>query len=122
MWNETCFANLTTYLKRKEVRALGKPAIVVKGCDERALVVLEKESQVERAEMHVIGMACQGMGQPKCAACDTRLPRFADETIAGGRRAGAGADRRPLCGARRAACRSPPKSGWRFGPRSSTAA
>ena len=82
MWNESCFANLTAYLKRKEVRALGKPAIVVKGCDERALVVLEKESQVERAEIYTIGMACQGMGQPKCAACDTHLPRFADETIA----------------------------------------
>jgi coenzyme F420-reducing hydrogenase delta subunit len=82
LWNETCFANLTTYLKRKEVRALGKPAIVVKGCDERALVVLEKESQVERAEIYTIGMACQGLGQPKCAACDTHQPGFADETIA----------------------------------------
>jgi coenzyme F420-reducing hydrogenase delta subunit len=81
VWNQTCFANLTTYLKRKEVRALGKPAIVLKGCDERALVVLEKESQVDRAEMHTIGMACAGMGQPKCAVCDTRQTRFADETI-----------------------------------------
>jgi coenzyme F420-reducing hydrogenase delta subunit/ferredoxin len=82
MWNESCFANLTTYLKRKEVRALGKPAIVVKGCDERALIVLEKESQIERANICTIGMACQGMGQPKCAACDTHQPRYADETIA----------------------------------------
>jgi ferredoxin len=82
VWNETCAANLTTYLKRKEVRALGKPAVVVKGCDERALVALEKESQVERAGIYAIGMACQGMGQPKCAACDTHQPRFADETIA----------------------------------------
>ena len=84
VWNETCFANLTTYLKRKEVQALGKPAIVLKGCDERALVVLEKESQVDRAEVHTIGMACNGMSQPKCEACDTRQTRFADETIAGG--------------------------------------
>jgi coenzyme F420-reducing hydrogenase delta subunit/ferredoxin len=82
VWNETCFANLTTYLKRQEVRALGKPAIVLKGCDERGLVVLEKESQVERAQVYTIGMPCPGMGQPKCAACDTREARFADETIA----------------------------------------
>ena len=61
VWNEQCLANLTVYLKRKEIRALGRPAIVVKGCDERALVVLEKESQIDRKEMHVIGMACQGM-------------------------------------------------------------
>ena len=83
VWNQTCFANLTTYLKRPEVRALGKPAIVLKGCDERGFVVLEKESQVERAQVYTIGMACQGMGQPKCAACDTRQTRFADEVIAG---------------------------------------
>jgi coenzyme F420-reducing hydrogenase delta subunit/ferredoxin len=82
VWNETCFANLTGYLKRKEVGALGKPAVVVKGCDERALVVLEKESQVGRAAVYTIGMACAGMGQPKCAACDTHEPRFANETIA----------------------------------------
>jgi ferredoxin len=82
VWNGTCLANLATYLKRKEVRALGKAALVLKGCDERALVMLEKESQVERAEIHTIGMACPGMGQPKCAACDTRQPRYADETIA----------------------------------------
>jgi coenzyme F420-reducing hydrogenase delta subunit/ferredoxin len=82
VWNATCFANLTAYLTRKEVRALGKPAIVVKGCDERALVVLEKEAQVERAQIHAIGVACPGMDQPKCAACDTRQTRFADETVA----------------------------------------
>ena len=81
VWNNQCLANLTVYLKRKEIRALGRPAIVVKGCDERALVVLEKESQIDRKEMHVIGMACKGMGQEKCAACDVHVPRFADEVI-----------------------------------------
>ncbi|MGA2259027.1 MAG: hypothetical protein ABSG53_30520, partial [Thermoguttaceae bacterium] len=38
VWNEHCQANLTVYLKRPEIRALGRPAIVVKGCDQRALV------------------------------------------------------------------------------------
>ena len=81
VWNDHCLANLTVYLKRKEIRALGRPAIVVKACDERALVVLEKESQIDRKEMHVIGMACQGMGQEKCETCDVRVPRFADEVM-----------------------------------------
>jgi coenzyme F420-reducing hydrogenase delta subunit/ferredoxin len=81
VWNEHCLANLTVYLKRKEIRALGRPAIVVKGCDERALVVLEKESQIDRKGMHVIGMACQGMGEAKCETCDVHLPRFADEVM-----------------------------------------
>ncbi|HWQ55707.1 MAG TPA: 4Fe-4S dicluster domain-containing protein, partial [Bryobacteraceae bacterium] len=81
VWNTGCTGNLTAYLKRKEVRALGKAAVVVKGCDERALVVLEKESQVERAGLHVIGMACDGMGEPKCETCDVHQPRFADQVI-----------------------------------------
>jgi coenzyme F420-reducing hydrogenase delta subunit/ferredoxin len=81
VWNDECLANLTVYLKRKEIRALGRPAIVVKGCDERALVVLEKESQLERKDIHVIGMACQGLGEPKCETCEVHLPRFADEVI-----------------------------------------
>jgi len=81
VWNDQCLANLTVYLKRKEIRALGRPAIVVKGCDERALVVLEKESQIDRKEMHVIGMACQGMSETKCETCDVHMLRFADEVI-----------------------------------------
>lgn len=80
-WNGDSLSNLAVYLKRKEVRALGKPAIVVKACDERALVVLEKESQIDRGQMHVIGMACEGMGQRKCETCQTRVPKFADEVI-----------------------------------------
>jgi len=80
-WNDRCLANLAVYLTRKEVKALGKAAIVVKGCDERALVVLEKESQIDRAALYVIGMACDGVGAPKCARCQLHLPRFADEVI-----------------------------------------
>jgi formate dehydrogenase (coenzyme F420) beta subunit len=63
VWNNRCFANLTTYLTRKEIKSLGRPAIVVKGCDERALVVLEKESQINRSEIVVIGMACGGVDE-----------------------------------------------------------
>jgi len=92
VWNANCLSNLAVYLKRKEVRELGTPAVVVKGCDERALLMLEKESQLEREGVHVIGMACGGMGRAKCAACDTPRPRFADETI-GGERAPRDGDR-----------------------------
>ena len=84
VWDDRCFNNLTAYLTRDEVKSLGKPAIVVKGCDERALVVLEQESQINRDEMYVIGVACEGVGAPqaaKCAACDVHMPRTADETL-----------------------------------------
>jgi len=81
VWNNRCVSNLTTYLKRKEIKALGKPAVVVKPCDEKSLVVLEKESQLDRKNIHVIGMACEGVGEPKCTFCTARTPRFADETL-----------------------------------------
>ena len=81
IWTAECHANLTAYLKRREIKRLGKAAVVVKGCDERGLVVLEKESQVDRQMLRVIGMACDGMGQPKCDACEVHQPRFADEVI-----------------------------------------
>jgi coenzyme F420-reducing hydrogenase delta subunit/ferredoxin len=81
VWNAGCQANLTTYLKRKEIKRLGIAAVVVKGCDERGLVILEKESQIDRQTLRVIGMACDGMGQPKCDTCEVHQPRFADEII-----------------------------------------
>ncbi|MDR3676668.1 MAG: hydrogenase iron-sulfur subunit [Acidobacteriota bacterium] len=81
VWNADCQANLTTYLKRKEIKRLGKAAVVVKGCDERGLVILEKESQIDRQTLRVIGMACDGMGQPKCDTCTVHQPRFADEIM-----------------------------------------
>lgn len=94
VWNERCLSNLATYLTRKEIRALGKVAIVVKGCDERALVVLEQESQIDREQMHVIGMACEGMNQPKCESCDVHMPRFADTVIGQAAETPAGVDGR----------------------------
>ena len=84
VWNDQCVANLTTYLTRKEIRALGKPAIIVKGCDARAIVVLQRESQIDRSAMVGIGMACNGVGEPrlaKCAACDAHVPAHVDITI-----------------------------------------
>ncbi len=81
VWNDRCHANLTVYLKRPEIRALGRPAIVVKGCDQKALVVLEKESQLDRSQVYVIGMACDGMGRPKCETCDVHEPRGVDVVV-----------------------------------------
>jgi len=81
VWNDRCHANLAVYLKRPEIRALGRSAIVVKGCDQRALVVLEKESQLDRRQVYVIGVACNGMGRPKCETCDVHEPRGADVVL-----------------------------------------
>jgi formate dehydrogenase (coenzyme F420) beta subunit len=57
MWDGFCDNALAAYLpKRKE-----KAAVVVKGCDSRAVVELIKENQVQRDQVILIGVPCRGM-------------------------------------------------------------
>jgi formate dehydrogenase subunit beta len=84
VFDHRCHQNLTVYLTRPQVRRLGKAAVVVKGCDEGSVVMLHKESQIDREQVHLIGMACSGTGdpiQPRCAACAVRRPRHCDVVI-----------------------------------------
>jgi len=57
IFDETCTFNLATYLNRAEVKALGKPAVVLKPVDARAAVVLRQESQFSADDVVLIGMA-----------------------------------------------------------------
>lgn len=83
-WNSACQQNLVTYLMRPDVRALGRPAVVVKACDERALVVLQRENQLREGDVYVIGVTCDDEHTPqlaKCGSCESRAPRFADSLL-----------------------------------------
>ena len=90
-----CQHNLSLFLSKakRDVLPKGKVAIVVKGCDLRALAGLIGESQLKREEVHVIGVACPGVSgavadpkQPltaetlarKCRACKVHLPDGVD--------------------------------------------
>jgi ferredoxin len=98
IWNDRCVQNLAVYLRRKEVRELGKAAIVVKGCDAKSLAVLEMENQLDRDSLFVIGMECGGvrvvqLDSPnkassetvtfaaKCLSCDVNQPPHCDFVI-----------------------------------------
>jgi len=98
LWNEHCSANLTVYLTRKEIKKLGIPAIVVKGCDAKTLAILESENQLDRENLVVIGVACsgikvQGILQEKCSVCDVQQPPHCDIVIGEVTSAGAQGDR-----------------------------
>lgn len=89
VWNEQCTANLTVYLIRKEVAKLGRAAIIVKGCDAKTLAVLETEKQLDRNNIVVLGMECNGVcaegsSTPlsKCAHCDVHSPPYCDVVFA----------------------------------------
>jgi coenzyme F420-reducing hydrogenase delta subunit/ferredoxin len=54
--------NLAAYLGRKEVRAMGRAAILTKPMDAGALVVLERESQIESGAVKTIPIGEPGKG------------------------------------------------------------
>jgi len=86
LWNDLCSDNLTVYLTRKEIKKLGKPGVVVKGCDAKTLAVLESENQIDRENVVVIGVTCSGVQvrgklQDKCHACDVGQPPHCDIVI-----------------------------------------
>lgn len=86
VWNSDCVHNLTTYLadelRPTKGKAAPKPvAVVVKPCDSRAVNVLVAEKQFERSQVHVIGVACQGVADAHCAECAERMPVVYDTLI-----------------------------------------
>jgi ferredoxin len=95
VFSPACRNNLSLYLTKakKDVRVTGKIAIVVKGCDLRALAGLMGESQLKRENIHIIGVACAGVNSTtpdtsgqlteasiarKCRECSVHLPENAD--------------------------------------------
>jgi formate dehydrogenase subunit beta len=98
VWNPLCVNNLTVYLTKKkpEIKSLGKPAIVAKGCDVRSILGLIKEFQLKREDVVIIGVACEGVVRDfkhyggglskeniaqKCLHCKVRTPTTYDYLI-----------------------------------------
>jgi len=57
IWNASCENNLAKYLRRREE----KVGIVAKGCDIRSIIGLIKEQQIDREQVFIIGVPCNGM-------------------------------------------------------------
>ena len=64
IWDEHCQANLVGYLKRPEVRKLGKAAVVVNVQAKRAINVLIAESQLEPGDVELIDMEPEAATDP----------------------------------------------------------
>jgi len=82
IFDSRCSYNLALYLKKAEIKAMGRIGIVVKGCDAKAINVLLLESQVSRENLVILGMVCEGIGDPvedKCANCGVNTPPVYDE-------------------------------------------
>ncbi len=100
VWNPDCRQNLTAYLPARlrpgqtggSAAGRTKPlpvAVIVKPCDSRAINVQLAENQYERAQVHVIGLTCEGLRDrqgnlcPRCTSCQETVPVVQDTLIAG---------------------------------------
>ncbi|HOC31806.1 MAG: Fe-S oxidoreductase [Armatimonadetes bacterium] len=97
IFDTRCVHNLATFLspRRSHVARLGKAAVVVKGCDARAVAMLLRESQIKREDIVLIGVRCGGVQKDpaskepltaatvadKCTGCDVREPHLADHVV-----------------------------------------
>lgn len=89
IFDQTCVHNLAKYLIDKK----DKPAaIVVKGCDSRAVNLLLSEKQIERDKVFVIGAVCPGVFewgwnrtdkklQGQCETCRAHTPVIYDYLV-----------------------------------------
>ncbi len=62
VWNVLAINNLATYLKRFRNEKIG---VLVKGCDSRSIVELLKLHQIQREQVHIIGVPCRGIVDSK---------------------------------------------------------
>jgi len=89
VFDDRCKNNLAVYLqkKRKEVRGMGRPAIVVKGCDARAVAGLIRDSQVHRDDVEMVAVHCPGVRgedgclDARCSVCDCTTPELYDHLL-----------------------------------------
>jgi len=98
VFDRRCVQNLAVYLspRRGHLARLGKKAVVVKGCDARAVAGLLREKQIARQDVVVLGVRCGGVlrhesgnGEAltaqtvadRCSGCDCREPRLADHVV-----------------------------------------
>ena len=62
VWNPLCHHNLVTFLKRKMPDPTdAKIGVCVKGCDSRTLVALLQEELVDKDQLYVVGVPCDGI-------------------------------------------------------------
>ncbi|AEG58507.1 4Fe-4S dicluster domain-containing protein [Desulforamulus ruminis] len=57
IWSATCENNLANFVRKRGE----KVAVVAKGCDVRAIVGLIKEGQINKDNLTILGVPCEGM-------------------------------------------------------------
>jgi len=80
VWNKYCINSLAKYAldDRYPDKKIG---ICVRGCDSRAIVRLIADKQLERENLYLIGLPCDGKMNEVCKSCGHKNPVIYDELI-----------------------------------------
>ncbi|MBA4310679.1 MAG: Fe-S oxidoreductase [Chlorobiaceae bacterium] len=85
IFNNLCVNNLAIYLTKSFRLTTQKPvAVVMKGCDVKSVTGLIQEKQIEREQVFIIGVKCNGVSEdgknlsPKCYSCKLQTPKMYD--------------------------------------------
>jgi len=70
IWDATCENNLCAFLPKYRGKKVG---LMVKGCDSRAIVGLMQEGQWVRENLHLVGVSCAGVIDPRQVAARLSL-------------------------------------------------
>lgn len=62
VWNALCVPNLAGMLQKHAGKRIG---LILKGCDALSVAELIRLHQVDRQQLHIIGVACDGMADPE---------------------------------------------------------
>ena len=97
VFDARCVQNLAAYLnpRRQHLVGIGKAAVVVKGCDARAVAGLVREGQLRREDVVLIGVRCGGVVRDptlgpgltnedvsdRCGGCEDREPKLFDHVV-----------------------------------------
>lgn len=97
IFDARCLHNLASYLnpRRKHLGRYGRKAVIVKGCDAKAVAGLIRENQLQREAVVLIGVRCGGVARrpdhsgplseasvaDRCGECDLREPKLVDHLL-----------------------------------------
>ncbi len=84
IFDDRCGHNIANYLQK--VKHRGKVAVIAKGCDLRSILSLVKERQLDRKQLLILGVGCEGIREngslsDSCTTCRYPNPVIFDEMI-----------------------------------------
>lgn len=80
VWNKYCVNSLAKYALDDRYPD-SKIGICVRGCDSRAVSRMLTDKQVERENLYLIGLPCDGKDMEVCETCAHKNPTIFDEMI-----------------------------------------